>query len=138
MGVLQLAYVALLLLDYGDPLIKSLLNLRFVYGIDTLVFGNPIGISTKIDSLFYNSLIIKNINVLLGILLIPLILSLVFYILSVVKHQLKQKYTHYLRLALGEYLIVPIEFILYNFCISTYIFITMNTDRSIFYSLSYA
>lgn len=125
-GVLQLSYVSLLLLDYGDPLIGSLVNLRFFYGADALIFGRPTGSSTKFNSLYYNSFFVYNMNIVFVVLSLPVVLGFVFFLISIPKTKFQKKFQWVYRLMIGEYLLLTLEFMLYDFVVSTVLFFKLN------------
>ena len=101
MGVLQLAYVGLLLLDYGDPLLSSLLNFKYFYGADSLVFKTPTTQSVKLNSLSYSEIIVHDLNIMLAMLLIPLLLGFIFFIISVITDKSKPKWNTLYRVMIG-------------------------------------
>lgn len=122
-GVLQLSYVSLLLLDYGDPLLSTLVNLRYFYGVDSMILHHSLISSVKLSSLFYSSLLINNINISFVLLAIPAVLGLGFFLLSIPKTRKKKRLEGIYKVLIGEYLLVAIEFILYNFVISVIAFV---------------
>lgn len=107
MGVLQLAYVGLLLLDYGDPLLSSLLNFKYFYGADSLVFKTTTQ-NVKLRSLSYSEIIVHDLNIILAGLFIPFLLGLIFFIVSKTVKKSKPKWNTLYRVMIGEYILVAL------------------------------
>lgn len=80
-GVMQISYIGLFILNHSDPLIHSLNLLEFTYGMNSIITTTQQNAPNRIYSTGYTSSLISNLNLMMLIVLIPPLVSLIFYII---------------------------------------------------------
>lgn len=125
-GVVQVAYIALLMINLLHPFLQPMQYINIVNGPnmafqrDRLSLSNPL--PNRITALEYLPPLAYSLNYSLFMLLLPLLFSLTFYLLGKYyknpDHELKKKrmvtFTRWAGLALGEWGLTALMFVLYN------------------------
>lgn len=101
MGVLQLSYLGLLVLNYSDPLIQPLYLFKYFNGYNFYVPKSQTIIPTNVYESGLNTSIIGNFNFMFGIALLPLFVSLILLIVAKRFVNISFKIMSWHRLVLG-------------------------------------
>ena len=88
MGVNQIAFFGLFILNYSDPLVDSLTYFGMFNGIFKIVPARQQKAPDRVYAIGFTSSIASNLNVMLAFIIIPLIVCLIFYII----HSFSTKY----------------------------------------------
>jgi hypothetical protein len=127
LGVIQIAFIGLLIVNYVQPVLAPLTQLIFINGPNDLFKGVKTDqLPDRISSLQYQSEFAVSLNYGLAILCIPLVAALILFIASkaIKKHDIKlQKYSW---IALCGFGFTAAMFILYHFVITTLLFSIYN------------
>lgn len=129
-GVVQVAYIALIMINQLHPFLASIKYINFVNGPnsaflnDRLTLTNPL--PNRITALEYLPPIAYSLNYSLILLLFPPLFSLIFYLLAKyyknpdekLLQERKQTFQKWAELALGEWGLTAIMFIFYNSLVS--------------------
>lgn len=101
--IVQLSFIGLIILDYTDPLYNPMRKLIFSNGYNMKFTHIQTNIPNRIQSLGYYNSLINNFNLMIGLEVIIMIASLIFFVLSKFSKDdaQKTKYLSYSKLALG-------------------------------------
>lgn len=87
-AVIQISYIGLFIINFGDPIVIALNNLSLSNGFNTALNSKQQNLSSRIYITGYTSSTITNLNIMMFLLLIPPILSIIFYTI----HKYSTKY----------------------------------------------
>lgn len=128
-GIVQIAYIGLFIVNHSDPLINSLNNLEMANGINNLIDTTQQNTPNRIFSTGYTSSALSNLNIMLFVLILPPIASILFYVI----HRKSTKYRFAMskawKLAIGEWYLSAFLFVLYNYS-SSLITVFLFSDMS--------
>lgn len=129
-AVMQISYLGLFIINHGDPYFYSLNSLQYSNGINNLFTDTAQQNSPS--RIYYSGItssVISNLNIMLSILLIPPIVSFIFYQLHKRSTKWRIRMGRTWKLVLGEWSLTLFLFILYNysssltgFCLFTKVF----------------
>ena len=115
MGVNQLAFFGLFILNYSDPLVSSLTYFGLFNGLIDIVPTTQQNTPNRIYAVGFTQLIIANINVSLFLVILPLIVCLIFYIIHSQSTKYRIRMKKACRLLVGEWFLTAFILILYNY-----------------------
>ncbi len=128
-GVVQVAFVGLASINNIHPLLAPLAQIGFVNGLNSLftnqqqsqLSGN---VPIRASALEYDSQMIYSMNYMVAVMLLPLLVSLVAYIMSAAtkSEQNKLKYKGWCLTALCEFGLAVVAFVLYHQMMSVLFF----------------
>ena len=81
LSTVQVSYLGLFIVNNHDPLIEPLKNLKYTSGLNSLFTGEQYFVPNRIYSAGYTSEILVNLNLMLLLMLIPLTISLIFFVI---------------------------------------------------------
>ena len=81
LSTVQISYLGLFIVNNHDPLIEPLKNLKYTSGLNNLFDTSQNLAPNRVYWAGYTSEVLANFNLMLLLMLIPLSLSLFFYIL---------------------------------------------------------
>lgn len=89
MGVIQVSYIGLMIINYVNPILAPLTKIVFVNGFNSMFSSPSVGssIPNRITSLSYQGELAYNLNYTTALLLLPFIVSLILFIASKISKQ---------------------------------------------------
>lgn len=135
MGVIQVSYIGLMIVNYLNPVLAPFSKISFVNGFnDMFSTGSASGaMPNRITALNYYGELARNLNYTTFLLVLPLLVSLVLYLVS--RFSKKPKETRdqlyrYSQICLCEYGLTGCMFLLYQFVVSVFLFVIYNPGTS--------
>ena len=131
MGVVQLAFFGLFVLDGTDPLLTSLAPLRFSNGYNDILgaLGTEaldsaaLQASSRIRAAGFSASVLRNFNTTLALAVLPLLVALVLFLMSKQQHRRNRKALDSLsKNVLGQWTMLALLFGLLNFASSLGVF----------------
>jgi hypothetical protein len=125
-GVVQVAYIGLMIINYLQPMMSTLAKIGFVNGINTL-FQNSTDVTSgqlphRVTSLQYEAEMAYNMNYTTILLLLPPLVSLILFILSKIIKSKAGQLSRYSMLALCEYGLTAVMFVMYQMMVSLLVY----------------
>lgn len=114
-GVMQIAYFGLFIVNHSDPLIHSLNDLSFANGLNTLISAAQQKSPNRIYAVGYTPSILSNLNCMVVLLILPPLVSLVLYQIHKRSTKYRIRMEKAWKLAIGEWFLTGALFILYNY-----------------------
>ena len=97
LGIIQLSYFGIAIAgNYRSLLITSLSNLKYTNGYNIRIYATTY-ISFNLQTMEWSSSIVNNINIMFGILFIPLIIAFILYIISKTDRKKQTKYQSFVK-----------------------------------------
>ena len=100
-GIVQISYLGLFLLDVTDPLVTPLDFLKYSNGFNNILPNPAADTPKRIQNTGYYVFVLDNINIMLVFVLIPMILGTWFLIMSRMSKRPLVKTISYYKLCLG-------------------------------------
>ena len=123
MATMQVAYLGLFILNNSDPLMDSLYTLKYMNGFNIVLNKLQQKEPNRIFAVGSAGTVFNNLNVMLLVILIPCILSLVFYIIHLKSTKWRIKMEKLWKQMIGEGILTALLFSLYNFSSSLGVFL---------------
>ena len=121
MGIVQVSFLGLMMLNYHDPIVSSLSFLKYSNGFNDILPLENI-LPNRIYLLGYSYFVIDNLNIPALIMIIPFFVGLIILIISQIKRRGKLTLVSYFKLCVGEWTMFFIFFSLINFSTSATLF----------------
>jgi cysteine-rich repeat protein len=120
-GVVQVAFIGLMVVDYLQPVLAPLSQIGFVNGINTMFEANKTqvsgGLPNRITALQYEPAMAYTLNYTLILVLLPLVVALVLRLAAALVKSKSQKLKDYSMTALCEYGFTATMFVMYHMAI---------------------
>lgn len=141
LGVIQTAFIGLMIVNYVQPVLAPLTQLVFINGPNNFFKQGSVQVDplpNRVSNLQYESELAYSLNYSLAIVLIPLFIGLVLFLASKAVKTQEAKFKKFSLIAACEFGFTAAMFILFHFMIATLLFASYNQRKYSLFPISLA